>query len=630
MPVSVRFRTACRSGTSLLLALAGMAAIVAAPANAAHQIRVVSNSSAAEKTVAATVAVHAYPGDRCTGVVVKGRHSRELPGQKLASSGGAQWSWEPAKHVTAGTWKVKIDCRSSRHHLSGTTSFRAAAGTGPGSAKHLFADAALTMSPTKDDGHGRGGGDEHDVYPRGQCTWWVKQQRPDLPYFAGASGDAMNWAKSAEAAKYKVGSIPWPGAVAVWRAEQYNVGKYGHVAYVLAVDGDQIDVSDMNFGGTRKSSRHKVKWANLLFIYGGPQGSPPDPKPPVPPPDPPLGVAMTQPLGGSTVSGTIQLRADSNAPQVRFDVFYYSDPSVHTSGVTQHFLDTTPGDGFTASVDTLGIPNQGGAGGTSVVIAAVALRSDGTASDATSAIRVNVANTRTAAGHTAYAYYVVGACDASGSCAAIRPGPGVNGYPASAYKHDGDPVDVVCQAHGQIVDNPDGTRTDIWDHLADGNWIFDFYVDTPNRGVFSPPVPECPEATRGPMVQYDCPDQPGVIDQPLNTGQYWRNDFTTKGDQITGGSMAIIAPADGSNHQARVGVYRDLGLTDEVGAVTLTIASGARAAPFTFPSVLSVPRDTQLYFGVRAIDPVTVEDQPGADGCVIGRLDGTDLTYPLP
>jgi surface antigen len=630
MPLNVPFRVARRGGVPILLAFAGTAAITAAPAQAAHQIRVVSNSSAAEKTVAATVAVHAFPGDRCAGVVVKGHHRRDLPGQKLSTSGGAQWSWEPARHVSAGIWKVSVSCRSSRHRVSDSTSFRAAAGTGPGSARQLFAYSTLTMAPTKDDGHGRGGGDEHAVYARGQCTWWAKRKRPDLPYFPGASGDAMNWAKSAEAAKYRVGAVPWPGAVAVWRAEQYNVGKYGHVAYVLAVDGDQIEVSDMNFGGTRKSLLHKVKWANLLFIYGGPQGNPPDPKVVVPPPDPPLAVAMTQPLDTSTVAGTIELRADSNAPQVRFDVFYYSDPAVHTSGVTQHFLDTTPGDGFTASLDTRGIRNQGGTGGTSVRITAVALRSDGSASDAASSIRVTVANPTTVGGRTAYEYYIVGACDASEACAAIRPGPGVNGYPASAYKHDGDPVAVVCQAHGQMVDNPDGTRTDIWDHLADGSWIFDFYVDTPNRGVLSPPVPQCPQATRGAMVQYDCPDQPGAVQQPLTSGQYWRNDFKTIGDQITGGSMAIVAPADGSSHRARVGVYRDLELTDEVGAVTLTIPSGARAAPFTFPSPLVVERGAEVYFGVRAIDPVTAEDQPGTNGCIIGHLDGTDLSYPLP
>jgi surface antigen len=604
--------------------------MAAAPAEAAHQIRVVSNSSAAEKTVAATVAVHAFPGDRCTGVVAKGHRRRDLPAQKLSASGGAQWSWEPARHVSAGIWKVAVRCKSRRHRVSDSTSFRAAAGTGPGSAKHLFAYSTLTMSATKDEGHGRGGGDEHDVYARGQCTWWVKRKRPDLPYFPGASGDAKNWAKSAEAAKYKVGSVPWPGAVAVWRAEQYNVGKYGHVAYVLAVDGDRIEVSDMNFGGTRKSLRHKVKWANLLFIYGGPRGGPPDPKPEVLPPPPPLAVAMTQPLDTSTVAGTIELRAESNASQVRFDVFYYSNPAVRSSGVTQHFLDTTAGDGFTAALDTRGIRNPGGAGGTSVRITAVALRADGSASDAASTIRVTVANPTTVGGRTAYEYYVVGACDASETCAAIRSGPGVNGYPASTYKHDGDPVAVVCQSHGQIVDNPDGTRTDIWDHLADGSWIFDFYVDTPNRGVFSPPLPQCPQATRGATVQYDCPDQPGAVQQPLTTGQYWRNDFKTTGDQITGGSMAIVAPADGAGHRARVGVYRDLGLADEVGAVTLTIPSGARAAPFTFTSPLVVERGAELYFGVRAIDSVTVEDQPGTNGCIIGHLDGTDLSYPLP
>jgi hypothetical protein len=604
-----------------------------APAHAAHDIRLLSNSLGAERTVVATVEVHSFPGDRCGAVVDKAGRRRDLPGVTLGSTGGAQWTWEPARGVRAGRWSVRVTCRSRRHVARAQTSFLAPSGTGPGSPRALFAISHVLVTELDDLGGGSGGGTQHAVYPKGQCTWWVKQQRPDLPYFAGRDGDAMNWADAATNAHYPVGAQPVPGAIAVWRSEQYNVGRYGHVAFVLGVYDDQIEVSDMNYGGSRKPRIHRVAWADLRFIYGGPAGDgpPSDDHHDQPPPLPvPLTVAVTEPTDSSIVAGTARLAASSNAPAVRFDVFYYTDPSTKASGVTKHLLDTTPDDGFTADLDTRSIPNQGGPAGTSVTVTAIALQADGSPSGAQSTIRVNVANAKDLNGHRAYPYYVVSACEASASCLSLRTGPGVTGNTAVATKRDGEEVDIVCQAHGEPVDNPDGTKTDIWDRLADGTWAFDYYVDTPNRGTVSPPIALCPAPVRTGVVQYDCPNQPGVVAKNLNPGQYWRNDFVAMGDQVTGGSMSLSAANDGAAHRATVGIFRDSAATDPVGSTTVTIPPGGTASAFTFATPLSVTRGATLYFAVRAIDSVTAYDQPGADGCVIGHLDGTTLTYPAP
>jgi hypothetical protein len=31
----------------------------------------------------------------------------------------------------------------------------------------------------------------------------------------------------------------------------------------------------------------------------------------------------------------------------------------------------------------------------------------------------------------------------------------------------------------------------VWDKLTNGAWASDFYLDTPNIGTWSPPIPQC-------------------------------------------------------------------------------------------------------------------------------------------
>ncbi|HFI0782772.1 TPA: peptidoglycan hydrolase PcsB [Streptococcus suis] len=80
-----------------------------------------------------------------------------------------------------------------------------------------------------------------NTYPIGQCTWGVKEL---APWVGNYWGNAGQWLYSARAAGFRTGSTPQVGAVAVW-----NNSYWGHVAVVVAVNGNQIQVMEANYGG---------------------------------------------------------------------------------------------------------------------------------------------------------------------------------------------------------------------------------------------------------------------------------------------------------------------------------------------------------------------------------------------
>lgn len=85
------------------------------------------------------------------------------------------------------------------------------------------------------------------AYPFGQCTWWVAQNRA-IPSW----GNAIDWLPNAKAQGYKTctGSYCTPevGAVAELRGDPV----YGHVGYVVNVQGNRVEVSEMNYIGFGK------------------------------------------------------------------------------------------------------------------------------------------------------------------------------------------------------------------------------------------------------------------------------------------------------------------------------------------------------------------------------------------
>lgn len=93
-------------------------------------------------------------------------------------------------------------------------------------------------------------------YVWGNCTWYVKEMRPDLPNNLGNGG---SWVANAAAMGLPTGSTPRVGAVAE---------EPGHVAYVEAVNGSYITISEMNYaGGLGQVHRRTVPAANYRYIY---------------------------------------------------------------------------------------------------------------------------------------------------------------------------------------------------------------------------------------------------------------------------------------------------------------------------------------------------------------------------
>ena len=71
------------------------------------------------------------------------------------------------------------------------------------------------------------------------------------PWVGNYWGNAGQWLSSGAAAGHLTGTTPQVGAVAVWTS---GAGGYGHVAVVTAVDGDNIQVMEANYGGSAEQA----------------------------------------------------------------------------------------------------------------------------------------------------------------------------------------------------------------------------------------------------------------------------------------------------------------------------------------------------------------------------------------
>ena len=103
------------------------------------------------------------------------------------------------------------------------------------------------------------GGAEHS-FPWGECTYYVAKRR-NIPW----GGNARDWLVNAKAYGAKEGHVPIVGAIMV-----SGESRYGHVALVEAVSGDQFEVAEMNY--TRKGvvDERWISMADRLikgFIY---------------------------------------------------------------------------------------------------------------------------------------------------------------------------------------------------------------------------------------------------------------------------------------------------------------------------------------------------------------------------
>lgn len=79
-------------------------------------------------------------------------------------------------------------------------------------------------------------------FPYGQCTWYLAQKR-----YVPWSGNANSWLVNARAYGFKTGSVPQTGAIMVLTEGGWLGRRYGHVAYVEAVTGSWVTISEMNY-----------------------------------------------------------------------------------------------------------------------------------------------------------------------------------------------------------------------------------------------------------------------------------------------------------------------------------------------------------------------------------------------
>lgn len=103
--------------------------------------------------------------------------------------------------------------------------------------------------------------DPSNSYAWGQCTWYVKNKRLDLP---NNLGNANTWHTLAQSQGYEVNTTPYPGAVGVTTA-----GMFGHVVFVESVNPDgTVNISEMNYAGGIGSVHHRtVPAGDFIYIY---------------------------------------------------------------------------------------------------------------------------------------------------------------------------------------------------------------------------------------------------------------------------------------------------------------------------------------------------------------------------
>lgn len=100
-----------------------------------------------------------------------------------------------------------------------------------------------------------------NTYSYGNCTWYAKSRRADLP---NSLGNANTWYYRAAAMGWDVGSAPKKGAVGTTVA-----GNLGHVVYVegVSLDGSTVTVSEMNYAGFNVISSRTTSASEFLYIY---------------------------------------------------------------------------------------------------------------------------------------------------------------------------------------------------------------------------------------------------------------------------------------------------------------------------------------------------------------------------
>lgn len=96
-------------------------------------------------------------------------------------------------------------------------------------------------------------------YAYGNCTYYVANRR-NIP---GNWGNARSWLYNSQRDGFATGSVPRVGAIA-WT----GAGYLGHVAMVEAVNGGQVQISEMNgYAGFNRVGNRWVPAGAFAYIY---------------------------------------------------------------------------------------------------------------------------------------------------------------------------------------------------------------------------------------------------------------------------------------------------------------------------------------------------------------------------
>lgn len=97
-------------------------------------------------------------------------------------------------------------------------------------------------------------------------AWMVYKTYGYMPYWGG-SGDAREWPGDAQAAGIPTGTVPKPGAVAIYMGGAGD--PWGHAMWVKSVNGDMITVDQYNLYYDGNFYETTIPASGLVYIYFG-------------------------------------------------------------------------------------------------------------------------------------------------------------------------------------------------------------------------------------------------------------------------------------------------------------------------------------------------------------------------
>ncbi len=112
----------------------------------------------------------------------------------------------------------------------------------------------------------------------GQCTWGAlnKWYQSEGYYPGGWTGNAMTWDTGAANAGYTVSGTPRTRSILVMEPGVHGSSSVGHVAWVTAVNGNEVTIIEMNAlaGAYNYNTRTLTDGPGMRYIYApGPNGS---------------------------------------------------------------------------------------------------------------------------------------------------------------------------------------------------------------------------------------------------------------------------------------------------------------------------------------------------------------------